>query len=180
MAAAAVGAGSAAGSAAGAPATVTGAAPAANGQAEGAQQTFDGMPLAELRRAERLFLIFLGATGEFFALRRAAWRHVCAALHPDRGWDTAVWQHIAQLHQRFERAEAVPLQHARDTHDDDADAQAKLQRFREEARVDWKSGTLAADAFGALVERAEAANVRGYADVVLEILALSTASAGAP
>jgi hypothetical protein len=154
------------------------AAPVAACDEEGAEAGRAGaLPPAELARAERLFQIYLAATGEFFALRRGVWRRVCAALHPDRGWDTGVWQYIAQLHQRIERTEHVALCHAHDAHCDAPDAAGKLQLFRESARAEWKRGDLTTDAFGVLVERAETLCVRGYADVVLEIMALSASVA---
>jgi len=61
-----------------------------------------------LARGERLFTLYMAAGGAL-CMRPTVWRKMMTALHPDRGGDVGVFQHVAALKQRLDAGERVEL-----------------------------------------------------------------------
>jgi len=63
---------------------------------------------AAFERGLRLFSLYRAAGGAL-CMRQAVWRKLASALHPDRGGDVAVFQHISLLKRQLDSGELATL-----------------------------------------------------------------------
>lgn len=95
---------------------------------------------AALRRGLRLFAVYVDAGGSL-CMRPTIWRKLMVALHPDRGGNVRVFQHINALKRRLDAGEtiellpAAPVLAASKRSEADSEAGALEERLREELRA---------------------------------------------
>ena len=72
--------------------------------AQGEDSTRDSRALA---RGMRLFRLYVAAGGAL-CMRPAVWRRLMVALHPDKGGDVVVFQHISSLKREVDQGQEIP------------------------------------------------------------------------
>ena len=61
-----------------------------------------------MARGLRLFALYVAAGGGL-CMRQTVWRRLMPVLHPDKGGDVAVFQHVSALKRQLDAGEAATL-----------------------------------------------------------------------